>query len=147
MQMLGIIIAIISGISMSLQGVFNTRLSETVGLWETNVIVQIIGLIFTFIVMLLAGDGNIRAIKDANKLYLLGGSVGAVIIYTVMKSISTLGTTFAIGIILIAQLSSAALIDHFGWFSTDGCRAVCGIKEIIGIAIMIAGIVIFKWKS
>ena len=73
MQMLGIIIAIISGISMSLQGVFNTRLSETVGLWETNVIVQIIGLIFTFIVMLLAGDGNIRAIKDANKLYLLGG--------------------------------------------------------------------------
>jgi len=145
--MLGIIIAIISGVSMSLQGVFNTRLSDTVGLWETNVIVQGIGLIVTFIVMLLAGDGNIKAAKDANKIYLLGGVLGAVIIYTVMKSISTLGTTYAIGIILIAQLTAAAVIDHFGWFSPDGCNAVCGIKEIIGIAIMIVGIIVFKWKS
>ncbi|MBY6773846.1 DMT family transporter, partial [Clostridium botulinum] len=37
--MMGIIYAIISGISMSLQGVFNTKLGEKIGIWETNVIV------------------------------------------------------------------------------------------------------------
>ena len=45
--MLAIIYAIISGISMTLQGVFNTRLEEKVGTWETNVIVQGSALILT----------------------------------------------------------------------------------------------------
>lgn len=144
--MLGIIIAIIAGVSMSVQGVFNTNLSETIGLWETNSLVQGIGLIISLIVMFFMGDGDLRALKDANKLYLLGGVLGAVITYTVMKSISSLGTTFAIGIILIAQLSAAAAIDHFGLFGGSNHNCM-GIKEIIGIAIMIIGIVIFKWKK
>ena len=38
--MIAIITAIISGIAMSVQGVFNTRLGEKIGVWETNVFVQ-----------------------------------------------------------------------------------------------------------
>ena len=38
--MLGVIFAIIAGTAMSLQGVFNTRLSEKIGLFESNVFVQ-----------------------------------------------------------------------------------------------------------
>ncbi len=44
--MLGIILAIISGAAMSIQGVFNTRVSEKIGVWETNTIVQ--GFCFCF---------------------------------------------------------------------------------------------------
>ena len=42
--MFGFICAIISSIAMSLQGVFNTRLSEKIGSWETNTLVQASGL-------------------------------------------------------------------------------------------------------
>lgn len=143
--MLAVIIAIISGVSMSLQGVFNTKLSETVGLWETNVIAQGVALVVTFIVMLFAGKGDIKAIKDANKIYLLSGVLGAIIVYTVMKSISTLGTTYAISIILVAQLVAAALIDCFGLFGIEKCSF--GLKEILGIVVMIAGIILFKWQK
>lgn len=142
--MLAIIFAIISGISMSLQGVFNTRLEEKVGTWETNIIVQGTGFLITLIILFFFGKGNIRAVKDVNKIYLLGGLLSVIIIFTVMKSIGALGATAGIGIILIAQLTAAGLIDAFGLFGTN--KVPFGIREFIGIIIMLIGIVIFKWR-
>lgn len=143
--MISIIIAIISGISMSIQGVFNTRLGEKIGTWETNVIVQATGLILTLLVSFIWGNGNYHELKNVNKLYLLGGVLSVVITYTVMASIGTLGPTYAIGIILIAQLISAALIDAFGLF--DSTKINFTLKEFIGVAIMLLGIIVFKWKK
>lgn len=142
--MLGIIYAIVSGISMSLQGVFNTRLGEKIGIWETNVLVQLIGLILTVAITLFAGKGNFKELTNANKLYLLGGVLGVIIIFTVMMSIGSLGTTYAIGIILISQITAAAIIDYFGLFGTEKINFT--LKDLIGVAIMIIGIIVFKWK-
>lgn len=142
--MIGIFLSILSGICMSFQGVFNTRLSEKIGLWETNVIVQGTALIFTLIILFFGNKGNIKNIKDVNKLYLLGGLLGVIIIYTVVKGISSVGTTCAISTILIAQLLAAAAIDAFGLFGTQ--KIAFGLNEIVGVIIMIVGIVIFKWK-
>lgn len=143
--MLAIIYAIISGISMTLQGVFNTKLEEKVGTWETNVIVQGTALVVTLIIVTFFGKGNFKAIKDVNKLYLLGGFLGVIIIFTVMKSIGAMGATCGIGIILVAQLASAGMIDALGLFGTE--KISFHLKEFIGIAIMILGIIIFKWRS
>lgn len=143
--MLSIIYAIISGISMTLQGVFNTRLGEKVGTWETNVIVQGTALILTLIILMFFGKGNFRAIKEVNKLYLLGGILGVIIIFTVMKSIGSMGATLGIGIILIAQLASAGIVDAFGLFGTE--RISFGFREFLGMGIMIIGIIIFKWRG
>lgn len=142
--MISIILAIISGISMSLQGVFNTRLGEKIGIWETNVLVQGIGLVLTFLISLFLRDGNYRDLRSANKLYLLGGALAVVITFTVMKSIGDLGPTYAIGIILIAQLVAAALIDAFGLFGSEKLNFT--LKEFIGVAFMLIGIIVFKWK-
>lgn len=142
--MMAIISAIISGISMSLQGVFNTRLGEKIGAWETNVFVQASGLALTLIILMFFGRGNFKNIKEANKLYLLGGVLGVIIIFTVMKSIGSLGATCGISIILVAQLLAAATIDALGLFGSK--RIPFNAKEFIGVAIMIIGILIFKWK-
>lgn len=143
--MMGIIFSIIAGVSMSLQGVFNTRLGEKIGDWETNVVVQGSGLILTFIILLIFGNGHFSNIKQVNKLYLLGGVLGVIIIFTVMKGISALGATCAIGTILVAQLVAAALIDMFGLFGTT--KLSFHFTHIIGIILMIAGIIIFKYKK
>lgn len=93
---------------------------------------------------LFLGDGNYSNLKDSNKLYLLGGALGVVITFTVIKSVSSMGPTFGIGIILISQLLAAALIDAFGLFGSERLRF--SLNHFLGIAIMIAGIVIFKWN-
>ena len=130
---------------MSLQGVFNTRVSEKIGLWETNVFVQGTGLIVTLIVLLIAGNGNLKAIKEVNKLYLLGGILGSIIIFSVMKGIASLGPTYSIATILVAQLLAAGLIDSFGLFGAEHIKFT--LSKFIGVGVMIVGIIIFKWKG
>ena len=142
--MIGIIIAIISGVCMSIQGIFNTRLGEKIGIWETNVFVQGSALILTLIISFFFGKGSYTNLKDVSKIYLLGGILGVVITFTVMKSISSMGPTLGIGIILIAQLLAAALIDAFGLFGSEKIKF--SLHNFLGIAIMIIGVVIFKWK-
>jgi len=142
--MIAVIFAIISGISMSVQGVFDTRLSEKIGLWETTVLVQGSALILTLLITFFFGRGNYSELKEVNKLYLLGGVLGVIITFTVMKSIGSLGATYAIGIILIAQLVAAALIDAFGLFGSE--RLSFNLKDILGVSIMLIGIIIFKWN-
>ncbi|WP_291634431.1 DMT family transporter [Clostridium sp.] len=130
---------------MSLQGVFNTRVSEKIGLWETNVFVQGTGLILTLIILLIAGNGNFKAIKEVNKLYLLGGVLGAIIIFSVMIGISNMGPTCSIAIILVSQLLAAGIIDRFGMFGAQQIKFA--LSKFIGIGIMIVGIIVFKWKG
>ena len=142
--MFGIICAIISGIAMSVQGVFNTRLGEKIGVWETTLLVQIIALIVSLIVFLIWGTGSYSNLKDANKLYLLGGILGVVITFTVMKSVSSMGPSLGIGIILVSQLLTAALIDAFGLFGSE--KMSLSLNHFLGIAIMIIGIIIFKYN-
>ena len=130
---------------MSLQGVFNTRLSEKIGLWETNLIVQGTAFLFTFIAYLFLKNQHISNLKSVNKLYLLGGFIGVIITYAVMKGIGELGPTYSIGIILISQLVSAAIIDAFSLF--DSIKVNFHWNNYLGILLMIIGIILFKFKN
>lgn len=139
-----VIFAIISGMSMSLQGVFNTRLSEKIGLVETNVLVQGSALLITLLVSLALKKDGYKNIPNANKLYLLGGVLGVIITFTVIKSIGNMGATCGISIILVSQLISAALIDTFGLFGST--KTPLNFREFLSISLMICGIILLKWK-
>lgn len=142
--MTGFIYALIAGVTMSLQGIFNTRLSDKTGHWEANFIVALSAFIISTILMFSLGKGNLKNLHTVNILYLTGGLLGVAIIFTVMKSIGILGTTHAIGLILIAQLLSAAIIDYFGLFGAT--KIAFNFYKLIGVALMLVGIVLFKYK-
>ena len=143
-DMMGFIFAVLSGAAMSVQGVMNTRLGEKAGLYEANMFVQGTAFLLSLAVMFMFGKGDIRALGDVNKIYLLGGALGLVITVTVMRSVSALSPTLAISAILIAQLLTAALIDAFGLMGSE--KAAFGLTKYIGIAMMIGGVLLFKWK-
>ena len=143
--MLGFIFAALAGAAMSIQGVFNTRLSVKIGLFESNTIVQGSAFILAIIAMLIFGKGDITKVSEVNKLYLLGGIIGFVITLTVMLAIKNLSPTVAISVILIAQLLVAAIIDAFGLFGSK--KVPFDLTKYIGIGLMIAGVIVFKYKS
>ena len=143
--MLGIIMSIIAGAVMSIQGVFNTRLSDKTGLFESNVIVQGTAFIAALLIWWFFGRGDIKEWAQVNKLYLTGGLLGTVITVTVMLGMKNLTPATAVSIILISQLLTAGLIDAFGLFETE--KIAFGIRKIIGVITMILGMLIFKlWK-
>ena len=142
--MLGILFSILAGAAMSVQGVMNTRLSDRVGLYESSVLVQGVAFVLSVIAVLFLGKGNFGALDGTNKVYLLGGVLGVVITITVMLAIKGLGPTVAISVILISQLLVAAFIDAFGLF--DSQHVPFGWQKFVGIALMIGGVLLFKWK-
>lgn len=142
--MMGIIFSIIAGAAMSVQGVWNTRLQEKIGMWETTAFVQGTGFLLALVVAWIFGSGNIKAMGEVNKLYLFGGALGIIITFTVMQGMSALGPTVAVSCILIAQLIVAALIDAFGLFGTE--KVAFGLWKLAGVGLMIGGVILFKWK-
>lgn len=143
--MTGIIFSIIAGAAMSVQGVMNTRLSEKIGLYESNMIVQGTAFVLSLLAVWILGKGNLREIGAVNKLYLLGGVLGLVITITVMLGIGKLSPTVAISVILISQLFVAALIDAFGLMGSE--KVAFNWSKYVGMALMIGGVLLFKWKG
>lgn len=141
--MFGLIISIIAGISMAIQGVFNTRVSEKIGITETNLIVQGIAFLLSIIVFFILGSHDFKNFKEVNKLYLFGGAFGVIIVYSVMVAIGKLGPTYAIAAILVAQLLTASIIESFGLFNSQQIKF--SLNEFVGISLMIFGIAVFKF--
>ena len=141
---MGFIFAVSSGAAMSIQGVMNTRLGEKIGVYESNMYVQGTAFILSLIIMWIFGKGNLGAITQTNKWYLLGGVFGLIITITVMKSVGMLNPTVAISTILVSQLITAALIDAFGLMGSE--KIPFTWTKYVGIAFMIGGVMLFKWQ-
>ncbi|PWM24065.1 MAG: hypothetical protein DBX44_05005 [Oscillospiraceae bacterium] len=142
--MAGVIFSILAGMAMSIQGVMNTRLSEKIGLYESNLFVQGTAFLLSLVAALLLGQGNFGAIGEVNRVYLFGGVLGLAITITVMLGIRSLSPTVAISIILISQLLVAALIDAFGLLGSE--KVPFGWAKFLGLGLMIAGVLLFKWE-
>ena len=143
--MWGIIIALISGALMSIQGVFNTAVTKSTCMWVSNTWVQFTALIVCIGGWFIAGRESFGALMKVEPKYmLLGGVIGAFITFTVIKSMSVLGPAKAVMIIVVSQLLVAYLIEVFGLFGVEKVDFVW--KKVIGMVLAIAGIVIFKWE-
>lgn len=141
-MLLGIVVSIIAGMAMSVQGVMNTRLGEGIGSMEANAFVQGSAFCLALLALLFYRQGSFAALGQVNKLYWLGGVLGIVITLTVMLGIKSLGTTLAISVILISQLLVAALIDAFGLMGSE--KVAFGWTKYAGLALMTAGMLLFK---
>ena len=141
---MGFVFAILAGAAMSVQGVMNTRLSEKLGLYESNAWVQGTAFVLSLLAMWIWGKGSYRELGQTPKVYLLGGALGLVITLTVMLAIGRLSPTVAISTILIAQLLVAAIIDAFGWLGAE--RVAFHWNKFAGMALMIGGVVLFKLR-
>ncbi len=142
--MIGFIMSAIAGAAMSFQGVINTRLSDKIGLWESNVFAQGTAFILSLIVMFIWGKGNFPALGSTEKVYWLGGVLGLIITVTVMLSVKGLGPTAAVSVILITQLLTAALIDAFGLLGSE--KLPFGWNKYVALGLMAGGMLLFKWK-
>lgn len=143
--MLGILIALISGALMSIQGVFNTQVTKTSGIWVANTFVQFTALLVCIAAWLITDRNSFGTLlKVEPKYMLLGGAIGAFITYTVIKGMEMLGPAKAVMLIVVAQLLVAYIIELFGWFGVE--KQPFELRKVIGMGIAIAGIVLFKWK-
>ena len=143
--MTGFLIALLSGALMSVQGVFNTQVTKTTGMWVSNGWVQFSAFLLCAAAWLIDGRDSIGNLwKVEPKYVLLGGVIGAFITITVIRSMGSLGPARAVMLIVISQLAVAYLIELLGIFGVE--RADFQWRKLLGMLICIAGVIIFKWK-
>ncbi len=144
--MWGILIALLSGALMSIQGVFNTEVTKQTSLWVSAGWVQISAFAVCLLGWLFTGREQIGGLWQIDHKYtLLGGVIGAFITATVIKSMSSLGPAKAAMLIVVSQLAIAYVIELFGMFGVE--KQPFEWRKILGMVISIVGIIIFKWEK
>ena len=73
----------------------------------------------------------------------LGGVMGAFITWTVIKSMDGLGPAKATLLIVVTQILVSYIAEVFGLFGVE--KAAFEWRKLIGAALAIAGIVVFRW--
>lgn len=136
--MSGVMIALISGALMSIQGVFNTEVTKATSLWVSTSFVQLTALIVCLLAWAFTDRQSFLTLMEVpNKWTLLGGVIGAFITVTVVRSMGGPGACPAAMLIVISQLIVAWVIELFGWFGVE--RTAFEWRKLMGMASPLSG--------
>lgn len=142
--MIGFFIALLSGALMSIQGVFNTKVTAHTSVWVANAFVQLTAFLVCMTFWLCADRTSFKTLVTMEpKYFLTGGIMGAAITWTVIKSMDGLGPAKATLLIVVTQILVSYLVEVFGLFGVE--KVGFEWKKLIGAVVAIAGIVIFRW--
>lgn len=142
--MWGILIALLSGALMSVQGVFNTEVTKQTSLWVSSAFVQLTALLVCLAAWVITDRTSFMSLGEVDQKYmLLSGVIGAFITITVVKAMGSLGPARAAMLIVISQLIIAYVIELMGLFGVE--KQPLEWRKVIGMGVSIIGIVIFKW--
>ncbi|MBD5137054.1 MAG: DMT family transporter [Lachnospiraceae bacterium] len=140
---MGFIIALISGVLMSVQGVFNTQVTKGTSMWVSNSWVQISAFIVCIGAWLFTDRKSFMGLLNVSPKYmLLGGVIGAFITYTVIKSMAMMGPAKAVMIIVISQIVSAYLIELIGMFGVE--KSDFQWQKFVWAAVATVGVFMFS---
>lgn len=136
-QILLLVLMFFGGIAIAVQPSINGRLAQKVGTIESSFISFAVGTLFLAAVVLIAGKGSLKGVSNASLWELTGGCLGAFFVTLTIVAIPRIGTTAAMAAVICAQLTTGAILDHFGLF---GFRTLpLDSKRAIGVALLMAG--------
>lgn len=134
-----LLLALISGVLMAVQGSLNTALAKVMGLWETTFVVHVTGTLVLAVVLFAHrfGRGETVAFFQAPWYAYLGGVVGVFIIYLVAASIPRVGVANATTAIIVGQVLTAVAIDQLGAFGL--AKTPCSWNQAAGLVFLAVG--------
>ena len=140
-----LIIALAAGVALATQSAINTQLAKAMS-GEAVIATFIsfaVGTLVLFFIAWVKTDlwGNLSTIPSQPWWKLIGGILGAVVVFTTVLLAPKLGITAMLFFIIVGQLITAATIDHFGFIGMP-IREV-NITKFIGLIIVAFGLVFY----
>ncbi|MGB9663142.1 MAG: DMT family transporter [Moorellaceae bacterium] len=115
-----LILALVSGVAMAVQGALNSALAKITGLLQATLIVHLTATLAVALLLLLPlSPGSLTKITGAPWYWFLGGLIGVLITYGVAASIPKAGAALATTAIIVGQVTMALIIDHWGFFGLE----------------------------
>ncbi|MCI2255834.1 DMT family transporter [Domibacillus sp. PGB-M46] len=139
---MGLLFALVAGTLVSVQNVFNSKVNEWAGRWATTTLVLGMGFAASFLMGLLFEGGKLLQPKPMEPWFWFSGLIGVGVVTCLVQGIKLLGPTYAVAVVLTAQLGFALLWDSFGWLGLD--RVPFTLQQLVGVLVIVGGIVVFK---
>jgi bacterial/archaeal transporter family-2 protein len=143
--MIGVVLAVIAGILISLQNVFNARVSEKTGPWATTTLVLGLGLVCSLPVFYGIEQRSLFDMGNVNPIFLFSGVFGVGIVFFLMRGVTLIGPAYAISIALISQIVIAFVINTGGWFGFEASALTW--EKLLGILLLIGGVLVYKLEK
>lgn len=137
--LLALLVALLSGVAMAIQGSLNSALAKILGLLEATFIVHLTAtiLLIILIFVLRINHGDFSNYNQAPWYLYLGGAIGVAITVGVVLSIPKLGVATATTAIIVGQVTTACLVDQFGLFGLQ--KIPFTWTKLLGIILLAAG--------
>lgn len=140
-----VLIPLIGGMFVSIQSTLNGNLGKKVGTIESAYLSFFIGSVLLTIVVIFFGDGNIFKIIEAPVWQLICAIFGFIFIFVMAFSVPKIGVTATTTTVVIGQLVTSMIVDHFGWFGSDVTPFT--MKRLIGVLLMTAALYFIYMES
>jgi len=134
---LAVIIGLLSGVAVALQGPLASLMSQYVGTMGSVFIIHLGGALMAGSVLLAIGGGNLGAWRGVPWYALGAGALGLVVLSGVSYTIPRIGAAATVTLIVLAQLILSTLLDHFGLLGTS-VRPI-DLPRTLGIAVLLLG--------
>jgi len=119
-MLFALVLALLSGVAMALQGSLNAALAKIIGLLQATLVVHLTATITVILLLLFPlSPGGLGKITQVPWYLLLGGIIGVLITYGVVVSIPRAGVALATTAIIVGQVTTALIVDHWGLFGLE----------------------------
>lgn len=139
---IGLLLALAAGSLVSMQNIFNTKVNEHTGSWATTTLVLGMGFVASLTIGLLFEGKQMFTLQNMQPWYWISGLIGVGVVICLVQGTRLLGPTYAISIVLTAQLAFALLWDSLGWLGLE--QVPFTINKLLGVLVIVGGIVVFK---
>jgi transporter family-2 protein len=145
-----ILLMVMAGMTVAAQTAINAelRVVASSALWAMNISFAVTMLIGVAAIVVVAAMGRLSppapALWRAPWWIWLGGVPGAIYVLLAVVLTQRLGTGLLTAAGILGQLSTALLIDHYGWFGMPVSRL--SVPRIVGGVLLMVGVVLTRWR-
>lgn len=140
-----VLLLILAGTFVSLQASINARLAKYIGFLEAAFVSFLVGTVTLMILILFKGENNLKSIGEVPIIYLTGGILGALFVFSITYAIHIVGVTGTLAISISVQLLIGLLLDTF-----DPMKVIklnISIYNVIGVLFVILGVFLILLKK
>jgi bacterial/archaeal transporter family-2 protein len=142
---LGLFFAVLAGLLVGLQNIFNAKVNEQAGTWATTALVLGLGFLASMTLGLVFEGSGLFMLDNMKTWHWFSGLIGVGVVVCLVQGTRLLGPTYAIAIVLTSQLGFALLWDSLGWFGLE--KIPFTFQQLVGVLVIAGGVIVFKFSG
>lgn len=136
-------IAVVIGICLGIQPIFNTYVSKSVGMWYAALCSLSVSISLVLCICFINDRfQTLKGFSGIPRFYILAGICGVIILAFTVFCIVRIGPVLTSAITVTTQMAVATIVAHYGWFGIE--QEPVNLVKIIGIAFLITGVILVK---